>query len=334
MATAEQVRNLHAALGKITALQDVDLTKRPAWGEINFVGASEMLKNAFGLVGSLSSMPLEFLPESACPQVQPAVDNLQRVLTSMNQFSLTSVQNPPQARDDTLTKLKQATEELFLRVGQWIPFLAYQKGDVSANITRLSAAVQQAEILLRDAGAACDARAKEIAAIIDAARNASAGAGAAVFTKDFEKESSAQRSASKPWLFTTAALGICSVAVAILTWFWTQPGLDQGQIWQKISSKVIVLSVLITATLWCGRIYKALMHQATVNKHRALGLLTFQAFRQSAVAEETKDAVLKEACRAIFQLSPTGYIPESGGADSDTRIVEFVRAFSGKDGNG
>jgi hypothetical protein len=98
--------------------------------------------------------------------------------------------------------------------------------------------------------------------------------------------------------------------------------------WQKVASKVVILSILLTATLWCGRVYKALMHQSAMNRHRALSLQTFQAFTAAASDLQTKDAVLLEATRAIFAPCATGYV-ESGtaSADSESRVIEIVKSI-------
>ena len=90
--------------------------------------------------------------------------------------------------------------------------------------------------------------------------------------------------------------------------------------------------VLFTATLWCGKTFKALKHLSTVNRHRALSLQTFQAFSHAASDDPTKDAVLMEATRAIFGSTPTGYLDAKGGSESDLKIIEIARTLGGKAG--
>jgi len=170
---------------------------------------------------------------------------------------------------------------------------------------------------------------KEIDDIIMKAREASAGAGAAVFTQDFDKEASKLSKNANKWLIATAVLGSITLVIAALTWFWTQTGLDTGQIWQKVASKFIVLSILLTATLWCGKIYKALMHQSAINRHRALSLQTFQAFSSAASDVQTKDAVLLETTHSIFSQGVTGYVDSASAvADSDARVIEIVKSIA------
>lgn len=108
-------------------------------------------------------------------------------------------------------------------------------------------------------------------------------------------------------------------------WFFTEPGLDQGQLVQKLSTKLFILALLITATVWCGRNYKALRHLATINRHRSLSIRTLQAFAHAATDNQAKDAVLMEATRAVFGNVPTGFI-DGGGSDGDLKVVEIARS--------
>jgi len=111
-------------------------------------------------------------------------------------------------------------------------------------------------------------------------------------------------------------------------WAFTEGGLDQNQIWQKLTTKLAILLVLITATAWCGKIYKALLHQSTVNRHRALSLQTFQAFSSAASDLQTKDAVLMQTTKAIFGDAGTGFV-ESGqkGSEGDIKVLEVLKSF-------
>jgi hypothetical protein len=86
---------------------------------------------------------------------------------------------------------------------------------------------------------------------------------------------------------------------------------------------------MLTGTLWCGKCYKALTHLVIVNRHRALGLRTLQAFANAAADAQTKDAVLLEATRSIFGNVPTGYV-DVANVDSDHKVVEIVRSVMPK----
>jgi len=172
-------------------------------------------------------------------------------------------------------------------------------------------------------------RAREMDDIITKAREASAQAGAAVFTKDFDNEASKLAERAGNWLWAAALFGLAALFVAVFSWFWTQTGLDSVQLWQKVASKIVALSILFSATFWCGRVYKALMHQSAMNRHRALSLQTFQAFIAAASDVQTKDAVLRETTRAIFAPGICGYVDVGTAAtESESKIIEIAKSIA------
>ena len=65
-----------------------------------------------------------------------------------------------------------------------------------------------------------------------------------------------------------------------------------------------------------------------------MSLQTFQAFSHAASDEQTKDAVLMEATRAIFGNTQTGYIDGvEVTPESKVKILEVVKSVvSGKTG--
>lgn len=77
---------------------------------------------------------------------------------------------------------------------------------------------------------------EEIQEIISKAREASASAGAAIFTEDFVRECNNLRNTAKIWLWITGILAAVSLLASIGMWLYTEPGLDGGQLWQKIAT--------------------------------------------------------------------------------------------------
>jgi ABC-type multidrug transport system fused ATPase/permease subunit len=205
--------------------------------------------------------------------------------------------------------------------------LAYQKGDVAKNIEDLTQSVSNAATLISNAKTDIETKKAEIDGIITQAREASAAAGAAVFTKDFDTESKDQKKAAFRWLLATGVLGFLTLLAAIATWWiGLTADFDGFNAIQAFGGKIAILVVFFTATLWCGRVYRALMHQATLNRHRALGLQTFQAFSAAASDDASKDAVLLETTRSIFSAGTTGYLDtQDQGSAQAIRLSEGSR---------
>lgn len=96
---------------------------------------------------------------------------------------------------------------------------------------------------------------------------------------------------------------------------------------QFFTSKIVLLGVLIMATVWCGRIYKAIKHQAAINANRVNALKSFQAFVNARADEATKNAVLLETTRLIFALGTSDYLDQSDGViDSGTKVMEIFKS--------
>ena len=124
---------------------------------------------------------------------------------------------------------------------------------------------------------------------------------------------------------------------AIILWYFLKLDSDAklAQIFQVTTTRLVIVGLLFTATVWCGRLYKATKHQQSVNKHRANALKTFRAFVEAASDSNMRDAVLMETTRSIFAITPSGYINESVKAsDSGTRVVEIVKSVASTVGKG
>jgi len=327
MANVQLTEQLSGSIKQTLSFKNNSLVSRPEWGTINFTNAEQDLERIFSLLNYLSVLPLEYLTDQSTNQIKSQIDQTRPHLEQIDKFNIEQP-NPTQTRDELITKIHQAADNLYTNAAAWIPFLAYQKGDVAQNIEKLRTSISDANDMVNKAKGEIESRKLEMDGIITKAREASAAAGAAVFTQDFNQEATTLSDKATKWLVATAFLGGATLVAAVLTWFWTQAGLDSGQIWQKVVSKFIVLSILLTATLWCGKIYKALMHQSAINRHRALSLQTFQAFSSAASDLQTKDAVLLETTRSIFSQCSTGYMDStSSSSDSDARVVEIVKSI-------
>jgi hypothetical protein len=329
LATQQAAETLRAEIGKALAFREQRLESRSEWGSITFEKAAPDFKRVFELLAHLSVLPLEYLTDSAVAQIQSEATQVSELFGRVNSFNIEQ-QTPTQTRDTLVSEVHSRADQLYTIASPWIPFLAYQKGDVAKNIEALTTSVGQAQTLIEGAKTTIQARQSEIEGIITQARESSAAAGAAVFTHDFRTEATLLEGQAKRWLYLTAAGATTTLLFAIAVWLFPITGDDVPTVAQRFGGKIAALVVLFTATLWCGRTYKALKHLATVNRHRALSLQTFQAFSHAASDDATKDAVLMEATRAIFGASPTGFLESKAGPEQDLKIVEVAKYLGGK----
>lgn len=327
----QQLNELHSAIDQFNQFEKKTLISRTEWGTLSFESAKPDFDRIYDIMQYLTVLPLEILTAKAITNISNEIKSTNTILTKINDFSI-ETGNPSEKRNGLVGELQNAADNLYTQATPWIPFLAYKKGDVAHNIEALTTSVNKAKELIDSAKQSISDKESEVQEIVIKAREASAAAGAAVFTQDFLKESSALRDSAMKWLRITGYFAFGTIAIALTMWFFTEAGLDKGQLWQKLGTKIAILGILISSTFWCGKIYKALMHQATINKHRALSIQTLQAFSAAVENVAAKDAVVVEATRAVFGNVPTGYIDSPQTNDSDVKIFEIAKSIIPKPG--
>lgn len=330
MATQEAVMAANEAIEAALSFSSKKMVTRPNWGSVTFEAAASDFDRIFEIVQHLKVLPIEKIPDAAIAQITSGLNQSAEILSDIDGFQIEQG-NPIQVRDGLVSTVHARADELYTFTAPWIPFLAFARGDVQDNIEALTKSVTDARDLVEKAKSDISGRTDEIDTIVTAAREASAAAGAAVFTKDFDKEAGELKTDARGWLRVTAILAIGTLAFAVFAFLFAEAGLDVSQLVQKSATRLVILATLFTATLWCGRVYKTLLHQAAVNRHRALSLQTFQAFSKAASDNATKDMVLLEATRAVFGSVPTGFIEQSGSSPHGLQIVEIAKRLAGEE---
>lgn len=328
MATEQTVKVLKDLCGKAIATPIESLVRNPDWGKINFDAATADLTRIFWTLSLLNELPIEVVPDDPVNQMINAARTCENIIKGIRTFTIEGNQNPSETRNSLVSQVKTSADALTSVTATWIPFLAYQRGDVQRNIESLSGAVTAAKRLLDDAQGAVTSKKDEIDDIVRAAREASASAGVAHFAADFSDEATVLEGQATTWLWWTAGLAVFTVIVSVAMAFVDLPDpVANGKLLQYFSSKFVTLAIFITATVWCGRLYKAAKHQAATNKHRANALKTFQAFIKAGSDDQTRDAVLLETTKSIFAPGITGYLDgKDGGADGTLKVMEFVKS--------
>jgi hypothetical protein len=332
MATSEEVERFKSEINACLALNMKSLVSRPEWGTITFEESKEDFERLEALLQSLNLLPLEHIPQGIIPSFTSALQPVTQVLGEISKFSV-ETNNPTGVRQTYTNQLRDHVKKFFMVSHIYVPYLAYQRGDVERNIRQLNETVTAAEQTVQKSKDEIQNRRTEIEAIVASAREAAAKAGVAHFRDDFQEEAKAQEDAADIWLVRTTWLAVTTLLAAIilsgLGIFFPYP---VERIAQVIASKVLIILILGTATLWCGKMYKAAKHLATTNKHRANALLTFQAFIQATEDEATKNAVLLETTRSIFAITNSGLIDGYDGGGSDgggLRILEVIKNMGG-----
>lgn len=165
-------------------------------------------------------------------------------------------------------------------------------------------------------------------AITEALRGMAKEAGVSQHAGYFKTEANAHAGAALKWLWGTIVMGVVTLGVSIgFLWLYWKVGndLDAAKALQFTVSKVLVLSVLLTSTIWASRIYRAHQHNQVVNRHRQHALSTFRTFAEASGSPSIRDAVLLQATQCIFSPQSTGYVHGEPESDGPSKILEIVR---------
>ena len=331
MANQTLVDQVFKVAAEITRDPIDSLVSSADWGTINFEAAKPDLELVFSLARHLSTLPIEIVPDGPAQAFATSLDAANKSIQLMRDFTLEGSANPTQRREGIVAQIKNNAENLLAATQGWIAFLAYQKGDVQRNIESLSTAVTTAKGLIDSANIEATRARKELDGIIAAAREASAIVGVAHFTSDFLGQATLLNEQAGTWLKWSGGLAIATGFVAVASFLVPIPaGASNAVIIQFMTSKLVLLGVMLGATTWCGRNYRALKHQASVNTHRTNALKSFQAFVKATADEGTRNAVLLETTRSIFAIAPSGYLEgvDSSG-DASSKVLEIVKGVTG-----
>ncbi len=324
MATDKQVQNLLSLIGSCTEVEIIELISDKDWGSINFEKAKPDLEKLYAMCGHLKVLPLDQLPDDVAIHIHQEGEPIRKTVEEIRNFTIEQA-NPSATRDALITQVKTHTDQFYKAAHIYVPYLAYQKGEIQRNIQELTKSVDSAKQLLSESQVSTNEKKEEIDTIIRAAREASASVGVAHFTVDFETESLNLEKNGRNWLIATGVAAIFTLGFG-LYFLNAAPKLGNAvEAMQYVTTKLIVLGILLTATIWCGNIYKSIKHLSTINKFKANSLKTFQAFVKAAEDDAVRDAVLIETTRAIFTESATGYLcADATPCDKSTIVIEVI----------
>ena len=331
METGNIIEEIHVVIKGCTNTPIDNLVSKSGWGEINFKNLQPTLKMFFNISEDLRNLPINLLSIDVLHRIHEIVKELQQAIDAIKEFDIKT--GTPSERQTKISEhFTRNVDRLIAEACPFLVYLAHSEGDAKKYINKLADAKSSTEQILADTEQYVEAKKNKIDDIVIAAQEASASVGVAHFTKNFEEEATELKQKAKPWLRWAGVFGGLTLLAAgtfLVLSFWVL-SLNEGNGYEAIhwiTTKLIILGTLFSATLWCAKIYKALMHQATVNQHRANSILTFQTFAHAASDVAVKDAVLMETTKTIFEHTPTGYLEKEGSnpKHDQVRVVEMAR---------
>lgn len=326
MAKSETVEELAEKVHLLSSIDVETLVSRAEWGSIDFTKCKDELRDIRQMVKPLGSLPLRLLPQAAANQIVSELGATIEVIAKIKSFTLSG--NAESVRDAIAGEVSQRIPKIYSAIAPHAAYLALYAGDLDKTIQSLEELRVSTTKKVDRFQKNLENSKVEIETIMSTAREAAGNAGVGAFSTDFSDLADKQNKVACHWLITTGILGALSLLAAIVAYFLPLPeDATSAQIVQFTTSKVVALGLLLSATFWSSRQYRALRHQISVNRHRATALTTFQAFVSAARDDSAKDAVLMETTRSIFSIAPSGYLSAQNDTNTQDglKIVEMIR---------
>lgn len=326
MANQQLVDQLSEKISKVMKLDIAGLTSNNEWGSVNFKASVGNLNDIVAMVKPLGSLPIRILPDGPAQDINSQLDSFLQVIAKIEGFSLQG--NAEENRNAIQQEVKNHVPRLYNAIAPHAAYLALYAGDLDRTIQTLDQTRKEANGEVESLKNFVKDSKLQVEEIMQSAREAAGSAGVGAFSSDFSDQADRQDEEAKFWLICASALGLVSIGAALGSYFLPiSADSTPAQIVQLTTSKVVVLGLLLSATYWSSRQFRALRHQIAVNRHRANALKTFQAFVKAAADDNTRDAVLMETTRSIFAIAPSGYL--TGQSEPSTqdglKIVEMIR---------
>lgn len=295
---------------------------------LNFKKGEYIFSGALGLFNELTQVNLGKIPYNIINEINSYATNFLSFIKRIKEFTELQT-SPAQSRDDIINQLESQYKDYFKNIS---PIIAYsiKKGTDfeklenearnrvnEINKVKLEIEKQQKESL--------DSANSTIAKL----RVAASEVGVAQHSIHFKKESDEHLKSSRYWLIATIFMALATVSWGIVTFFLQPRSSELSDVVQFAFSKLIILSGLYYALVWCAKNYGAHKHNSIMNKHRQNALNTFETFIKAAENDpDTKNAVLLQTTQSIFSSQSSGFINSENENDSQNKIIEIFRNVS------
>lgn len=282
----------------------------------------EEIKQVAGFLspGGLASLPLNLLRSSA-----EAFGNIETRRQEVESFNPTASSNAGQDRNNIAGNFGGATVDFIRAMAPVVGFVAAQRiaSDWSGFSNQALGKLQAVD----KAALVAESRQRELDEILRVARETVQKVGVARHAEHFSEQAKEHEEGAKVWLIATTSAALITTAAAMVNFLFAlkEPVPVSAQL---VLAKLILFSLLLSAVVWCGRMYRSHRHNYIVNKHRQNALMSFETFAKGSDDPQTKNAVLLQATQSIFMPQQTGYITQEVDAAGPTQLIELIRNVS------
>jgi hypothetical protein len=325
MATQTIFESTREALDRVQQFDVATLSREDDLGkQMNF---SEAVAPSQALVDIYRRIPLTALDDFSDSQLNAIGQQAKadfNVFKQILEFNATTA-DAANTRTNIISTLRTRRDQLFDQLWLYVAYGVARITDTTLLETQARATIQsikdQSEKLTSQLLEAKDAADNALAEI----RAVAAEQGVSQQAIHFKKEAEEQETLAATWLKYTYKFAAAVGGFAVLSLFlhkidWIRPE-SPSEMFQLISSKLLIFAVLGYLLLMASRNYSTHKHNAVVNRHRQNALLTYRSLVEASGGTGTEDIVLAHAASCIFSPQETGFSHSKGEAAGGSKSV-------------
>lgn len=290
------------------------LIRRPNWGEPNFEKSEPQIDRILSMTDQFSTLPIELIRDDDLNQLNEYLSEVVNIFNEIDRFTTVEMVNH---QSNIASRIEGRHDSIMEAYRMQVPWLAVFSGKMEL----WTSGARDEYKLIEEARRKAEEAAEVAAQAARAAQESAGEAGATEFTAAFRKIAEAAKIASKRWLWAAGCMFAAAVLTVFIFIFLHGKGilLPPSTAFDAIiylGWRVGAVGLLVFASVWCGKHYRAYRHNHEVSQHREACLENMRAFHHAVQDQDVRDMVVLEFSRAATQGMPTGFI--SGRAESRT----------------
>lgn len=313
---------------RLEQLSKIDTSKelaRPDLGDANFAQGIPAMNMTLAVFSDLHSMDLDVLPLDFITLANQRADATLNMIQQIRSFSLNQ-SHPTGTRNRLLEQLESECYEHISKLGPHLNYLLVKKPDFDTLDVYVHDKIQEVDEFTATARMKLERTSEQSEAVLLSVQADAAKAGVARQSTVFENQARKNRITARCWLGAVVTIALLSgITIWSLLYSWAPSAATTGEVVREVGGRFAALTLLAFILGFTIRQYAASKHNETVNVHRQNALQTFELFVSAADDQETKDAVLLEATRAIFAPQSSGFLRNGREPDSPSTMVEVIR---------
>lgn len=318
------------SLEKFNTISLDKLERKNLGVDFNFREVRPVFERIFQMLKYLIDQDISSLPEQQRNIIQSNLNSFLEYTDKVLQFD-SKTQNIDQ-RNNIIQDIRNFENSFFQTL---LPLSLYFQ--VSAKETEkiekeAKKTVENIKIAEKNATQALRNTKKEAAKIIKDLQALSTKVVVGKYSTIFGNQASEHRKEAKKWFIASIVSIVMVLVLAIIFFLAIKVDKDLGapKLVNNIVLKIVILSIGSVAIVQCIKNYNTQRHLDVVNTHRQNALNSFDAINDQAEDLPTKNALILQVAKAIYDPSKTGYLSKSDVNVSGINALDFIKSIMGK----